>query len=89
MGLGRDIIGGMNQTTDNRMVATLREAFTQSGLSVNALVKRAGTTYGNVYRFIHNGADLHLRVASKLAEALGLELRPIVGKRKRVTRGKT
>lgn len=57
----------------------LREAAIESGLSVKALAKRAGIGYASCWRFV-NGEGVTTSTAAKIADVLGLELRP---KRKR------
>ena len=54
----------------------LRAAFTKSGLSRFELARRAGVSYAIVHRFIGGNRDITISTASKLADALGLELRP-------------
>ena len=53
---------------------TLRAAIERSGLTVYALSTLAGVTSQQVSRFVKGERDLTLSTASKLAEALGLEL---------------
>ena len=54
----------------------LRWAIADSGLTRHALSKRSGVTYAVVFRFVAEERDVTLRTASKLADVLGLELRP-------------
>lgn len=53
-----------------------RTAFTDSGLSRFKLARRAGVSYATVYRFMSGERSVTLDTASKLAEVLGLEMRP-------------
>jgi plasmid maintenance system antidote protein VapI len=55
----------------------LRSAFTDSGLSRFAWAKRAGVSYTIVFHFVAGSRSVTLDTASKLADALGMELRPI------------
>jgi plasmid maintenance system antidote protein VapI len=54
----------------------IRATFMESGMSRFELSQRADVSYAVVHRFIAGDRDLTLRTASRLAEALGLELRP-------------
>ena len=54
--------------------ATLRAAVERSGLTVYALSVLAGVTPQQVGRFVKGERDLTLSTASKLAQALNLEL---------------
>jgi plasmid maintenance system antidote protein VapI len=52
----------------------LRAAIERSGLTVYALSTLAGVTPQQVGRFVKGERDITLGTASKLAQALGLEL---------------
>jgi len=54
----------------------LRAAIEASGLSRFELSRRAGVAYAVVYRFVGGERTITLDTASKLANVLGLELRP-------------
>lgn len=54
--------------------ATLRAAIERSGLTVYALSALAGVTPQQVGRFVKGERDITLGTASKLAQALGMEL---------------
>jgi plasmid maintenance system antidote protein VapI len=56
--------------------AQLRAAFAESGLSRFAWAKRAGVSYAMVFHFCAGDRTVTLDSASKLADVLGLELRP-------------
>jgi transcriptional regulator with XRE-family HTH domain len=56
---------------------TLKAAITKSGLTHYALAKIAGTTPGQIDRFMSGERDLRLGTAAAIAAAIGLELRPI------------
>ena len=56
------------------LATTLRRAITSSGLTHYALAKLAKVDYQRIDAFMA-GKDLRLASASKLARALGLELR--------------
>ena len=58
----------------NTLAITLRAAITASGKSRYAIAKEAGVDEQRVHQFM-GGTDLRLETASKIAEALGLELR--------------
>ena len=53
----------------------LRQAAIESGLSVRALTQRAGIGYASCWRFV-NGEGISISTAAKIADTLGLELRP-------------
>jgi len=55
----------------------LRAAFVRSGLSRFELARRAGVSYAIIHRFAGADRDIRLETASKIAEVLGMELRPI------------
>lgn len=55
----------------------LRAAFAESGLSRFAWAKRAGVSYAMVFHFVAGDRTVTLDSASKLAEVLKLELRPV------------
>ncbi len=55
----------------------LREAFAASGLSRFELARRAGISYAIAHRFMAVKRDITLTTASKLADVLELELRPM------------
>jgi plasmid maintenance system antidote protein VapI len=57
-------------------------AIRRSGLTRAELSRRSGVAYSVVHRFCERERDLTLRVASRLAEAVGLELRPIKRRRR-------
>lgn len=58
----------------------LRQAIRDSGLTIYRLAKDSGVSQPVLSRFVNGKRGITLATASKLAEALGLELRP---KRKR------
>jgi len=58
------------------MASLIRTAFSESGLSRFELSKRTGVAYSVIHRFMAEERDLKLTTASKLADVLGLELRP-------------
>ena len=62
------------KTTD--LAGQLRAAFAESGLSRFELARRAGISYAIVHRFTGGDRGITLDTASKLADVLGLELRP-------------
>ena len=57
----------------------LRRAMKHEGLSVHQLEKESGVTAAYIYRILDDAQNPSLRIASKLASALGLELR-LVGR---------
>jgi transcriptional regulator with XRE-family HTH domain len=58
----------------------LRQAIRESGLSLNALGRRAGIDHGRLSRYVRGERDLTLAAVTKLCEALGLQLaRPVGG----------
>ena len=54
----------------------LRAAFVESGITRFAWAKRAGVSYAIAHRFAAADRDITLTTASKLADVLGLELKP-------------
>lgn len=59
------------------ITATLKAAIKASNLTHYAIAKLAGTTPGQIDRFMSGERDLRLETAGKIAAALGLELRPV------------
>ena len=57
--------------------AQLLEAARQSGLSMKALSDRSGIPYSAVHGFLKSDRRITLRYGAKLADVLGLGLRPI------------
>jgi len=57
--------------------STLRKAIKASGLTHYALAKVTGVTAGQLDRFMSGERDLRLTSAAAIADALGLELRPV------------
>ena len=60
----------------------LRAAITKSGLSGNQLARVAGVPQSVVSRFLQGKRTITVETASRLAVALGLELRPITKRQK-------
>ena len=58
------------------MRAELLKAFEASGLNRFAWSKQADVEYSAVHGFVEGSRDVTLATASKLADVLGLELRP-------------
>lgn len=59
------------QPTD--LAELIRSAIAESDESLNAIAKRAGVDYGNLYRFVHREREhVTLSVAGRLFEALGI-----------------
>lgn len=56
--------------------AELRRAIRRSGLTLYRVAKNAGLPYAVVHRFMRGERDVYLETASRLAESLGLELKP-------------
>ncbi len=71
MGTSRKKPGGIEET--------LREAIRRSGLTHYALGKAAGVAPAQLDRFVAGERDLKLATAARVAEALGLGLRPVRG----------
>lgn len=61
--------------TTQQLADALRQAMIEDGRTLYELAKEAILETDQLYRF-RDGADLRLSSASKLAEVLGLELRP-------------
>ena len=64
----------------------LRDAARRSGLSMYRLSKESGVAYAGLHGFLTGDRRLSLRVAARLATALGLELRPV--RRSKRTKGR-
>jgi plasmid maintenance system antidote protein VapI len=63
----------------------LRDAIKRSNLSLGELARRADLNKPTLSRFINGKRDLSLRLATRLAHFLGLELRPMKPIKKRPT----
>ena len=61
----------------------LREAIRRSGLNRKQLADRTGISYSVIHGFMSGERSMTLRVASRVADVVGLELRPIKRKRDR------
>ncbi len=59
------------------LAEALRRAAKDSGLTAYRLAKDSGVDSAAVLRFLHQQRGLTLESAGKLAQLLGLELRPI------------
>ncbi len=59
-----------------RISQALREAIQRSGLTIYRIAKDCDTHSSVVARFVHGERDLRLETADRIAEYLGLELRP-------------
>lgn len=59
------------------LAAQLRATFEASGLSRFELARRAGLAYAVVHRFCGGERDVTMGTASKMANVLGVELRPV------------
>lgn len=57
------------------MASTLRDGITKSGQSANEIARATGVPQPTITRFL-SGADMRLSRAQKIADYLGLELRP-------------
>ena len=69
MGTSRKKTGGIDET--------LREAIRSSGRSHYELARASGVTPAQLDRFVAGERDLLLATAAKVADALGLALRPV------------
>jgi plasmid maintenance system antidote protein VapI len=67
---------GTSRKKPGGIVETLREAIRLSGRTHYELAKAAGITPAQLDRFVAGERDLKLATAAKVADALGLELRP-------------
>ena len=61
-------------TTDLPLVAQLRQAIRDSGLSLNEIGRRAGVSEGQLSRFLRGDRTLTLPAAAKVCLYFGLEL---------------
>lgn len=66
----------------NPMANCLRQAVADAGLSMLQVSKRAGIPYKCAHAFIVGYGDVMLATASKIADVVGLELRPVKPKRR-------
>jgi plasmid maintenance system antidote protein VapI len=71
-------------TTRTCLEEQLKTAIVASGLSVYRLAKDSGVSQPALCRFVNGQRGITLATASKLVEALGLELRPIKTERKAI-----
>ena len=55
----------------------LLDACRRSGKSMKRIADESGLCYASVHNFMASGRSLTLATASRLCEALGLELRPM------------
>ena len=73
----------METDPTNALADRIRERFRASGWSIRQLSKRAGIAYASCHGFVNADRDATCATASKLCDALGLELRHVRrGKRK-------
>lgn len=73
----------MKTNPENSMAELIRKQFRATGWSILKLSKRSGVPYAAAHGFVNGDRDAVLSTASKLCDALGLELRPVRrGKRK-------
>ena len=74
-----DIIPGMVDLDEQ-----LRQAVRRSGLNRKQVADRGGMSYSLIHGFMSGERSMTLRVASRVADVVGLELRPTKRKRKQV-----
>lgn len=65
------------QRTPPTLADALREAIRTSGQSIHAVSLGARINYASLHGFMHNSRSLSLNNATKVAQYLGLELRPV------------
>lgn len=63
-----------SRSESGRLTHALREAIRESGKTADQLAKEAGVSSDLVAMFLSGTRDLHLAVADRLAEAVGLKL---------------
>jgi plasmid maintenance system antidote protein VapI len=61
----------------------LRDAAKRSGSSIKQLAGKSDIPYSALHRFLVNDRGITLRSAAKLARVLGLELRPIIRRKRK------
>jgi plasmid maintenance system antidote protein VapI len=66
----------MARKKTNNMVAVLRDAMVRHEQSLYGIAKSSGVEYSALLRFRAGERGLTLETAAKLADYLGLELRP-------------
>jgi transcriptional regulator with XRE-family HTH domain len=64
---------------DATVAASLRQAITASGLSLNQLGQQAGIHHSQLSRFMREERDLNLSAVDRLCQVLGLRLTGTVG----------
>ncbi len=69
----------METNPDNELARLIRKRFRASGWSIRQLSQRADVYYSAAHGFVNGTRDATCATASKLCEALGLELRPVRG----------
>ena len=67
----------MTNKTDHGMVRTLKATFEASGLSMKAVADGTGLPYAAVWKAVQGKSDPQLSTVAKIADLLGLELRPV------------
>lgn len=65
------------------LVADLKQAIRDAGVSLNELARRAGVSQGQLSRFVRGERNLSLESASKLMIALGLRVAPATTRRRK------
>ena len=68
------------------LAGQLREVIRRSGLNRKQVADQTGISYAAIHGFVGGTRDMRLSTASKVAELLGVELRPM--RRKQKTSGK-
>jgi len=64
----------MGKTADLPLVAQLRQAIRESGLSLNEIGRRTGVSEGQLSRFLRGDRTLTLPAAARVCVCFGLEL---------------
>jgi len=67
------------------MIAAIREAIRDSGLTISEISRRSGVSHPQISRFIHGERTMTLPAAARVCAVVGLELI----RRKRPTAGRT
>lgn len=67
----------MSTNDDNAMIAVIREAFEESGLSMKRLSVRSSVSYACVHGMLTGTREPVLSTVARVAPVLGLELRRV------------
>ena len=76
------LIGMANEERQDGLADQLRAAIAESGLTRAEIARRTGLSYSIVHAFVAGPRDITVGTATRLCEALGLEVRLVPRKAK-------